>query len=135
MRLIFWANDMGLSNEAGTGGIQSSMRTGRVSQRILLFILWTIAMAVAGCSVTGTGRDSNAPLPQVEADSPATAFRVVEGVLLKIEGDVYVVRDVGQDVRFWVTKDTGMDTAPKIGQKVGAEVGPNGFARWVWLLK
>jgi hypothetical protein len=107
-----------------------------VLKPVLLLSLWTITMAVAGCSDTGTGRYPNAQQTQLEADSPTTPFRVVEGVLLRIEGQVYVVRDFeGRDVRFSVTKGTGMEKTPQIGEKIGAEVDRNGLAWWIWKIR
>jgi hypothetical protein len=55
---------------------------------------------------------------------------VVTGELLKIEGTNYTVKDLsGKEVRFQIDPSrTMMNTQPKVGDKIRANVEPQGYA-------
>ena len=56
----------------------------------------------------------------------------VEGDLLKVDGDSYVVKDLeGKEVRLRATKDTKMGTSFKVGDHIQAEVSPEGDISWI----
>ena len=71
-------------------------------------------------------------LPGQNLPPPAASPERVQGEVLKIEGEFYVVRDAaGNDVRLHIDKDTKMDMAPRVGDKIEAEVTSGGHARTV----
>ena len=54
---------------------------------------------------------------------------VVKGELLRIDGKDYVVKDqLGQEIRFQLDERTRMDAYPKIGDRISANVEPQGYA-------
>jgi glycerol-3-phosphate responsive antiterminator len=59
---------------------------------------------------------------------PAGA-QTVKGDLMKIEGEFYVVKDsTGKEVRLHVDKTSKVEGTPKAGDKVEAQVNPDGHA-------
>jgi hypothetical protein len=60
--------------------------------------------------------------------------RLVKGELLKIEDFIYVVRDpvAGTTVEMKVDRNTRMEVKPRVGDKIEAELLPNGNA---WSIK
>jgi hypothetical protein len=60
--------------------------------------------------------------------------RLVKGELLKIEDFIYVVRDpvAGTTIEMKVDRDTRMEVNPRVGDKIEAELLPNGNA---WSIK
>jgi hypothetical protein len=64
-----------------------------------------------------------------KTNAPANASGVLLGQLLKIEGEIYVVKDAGgKEVRLHVGKNTALDARIKVGDKIEAQVGPDGHA-------
>jgi len=65
---------------------------------------------------------------------PPQVNRLVKGELLKIEDFIYVVRDpvAGTTVEMKVDPDTRMEVKPRVGDKIEAELLPNGNA---WSIK
>jgi hypothetical protein len=62
----------------------------------------------------------------------SAAAHTVEGDLLKVDGDFYVVKDLeGKEVRLHATKDTKMGTSFKVGDRIQAEVTPEGDISWI----
>ena len=67
--------------------------------------------------------------------SYAAGSKIVEGDLLKIEGEFYTVHDTaGHEVRLHVDKTTQLEGAFKTGDKVEAHVTDTGHARSIILL-
>jgi hypothetical protein len=55
-------------------------------------------------------------------DKAAPSTQTVNGVLLKIDGEFYVVKDIaGKEIRLHVDKTTAVDGAIKVGDKVEAQ--------------
>ena len=68
--------------------------------------------------------------------SYAGGSKIVEGDLLKIEGEFYTVHDVaGHEVRLHVDKTTQLEGTFKIGDKVEAYVTDKGHARSMYHIK
>ena len=62
--------------------------------------------------------------------SYAAGSKIVEGDILKVEGELYTVHDTaGHEVRLHVDKTTHLEGAFKAGDKVEAHVTENGHAR------
>jgi hypothetical protein len=77
-----------------------------------------------------------APMLLQAEESKQTGPKVVQGSVLTIEGEFYVIRDMtGHDVRVHVNKDTKMgdNLKVKVGDKVEAQVGPDGHAQSITL--
>jgi hypothetical protein len=59
----------------------------------------------------------------------AGGAQTVKGDLVKIDGEFYVVKDpTGKEVRLHVDKTSKLEGAPKAGDKVEAQVNPDGHA-------
>jgi hypothetical protein len=68
--------------------------------------------------------------------SYAAGSKIVEGDLLKIEGEFYTVHDTaGHEVRLHVDKTTHLEGAFKAGDKVEAYVTDTGHARSLYHIK
>ena len=68
--------------------------------------------------------------------SYATSSKIVEGDLLKIEGDIYTVHDTaGHEVRLHVDKTTHLEGTFKTGDKVEAYVTGTGHVRSMYHIK
>jgi hypothetical protein len=68
--------------------------------------------------------------------SYAAGSKIVEGDLLKIEGEFYTVHDTaGHEVRLHVDKTTQLEGAFKAGDKVEAHVTDTGHARSLYHIK
>jgi len=78
-----------------------------------LIIPFMFAMAI------GVGM---APLSFAADDMAALSTQTVNGDLLKIEGEFYVVKDIlGKETRLHVDKTTTMDGSINVGEKVEAQ--------------
>jgi hypothetical protein len=63
-----------------------------------------------------------APLSFAAGDMAAPNTQTINGDLLKIDGEFYVVKDMaGKEIRLHVDKTTTMDGAMKVGDKVEAQ--------------
>lgn len=73
-------------------------------------------------------RPSSSPMPFSQTS------QVVKGDVLMIEGDFYVVKDItGHETRLHVSADTKMDAKVKVGDKIEAQVTPDGHAKSITL--
>ncbi len=63
-------------------------------------------------------------------DPPAAkSAKIVQGEVLRIDGEFYVVKDAsGKEVRLHVDKDTRLDGAPKAGDRIEAQATADGHA-------
>lgn len=70
------------------------------------------------------------PKPAPSKPSPSTsAAQPLKGQLIKIEGDVYVVKDAaGKEIRLRVNQETVLQADLHVGDKIDAEVLPDGRA-------
>jgi hypothetical protein len=69
-------------------------------------------------------------------DTTTSSTATIKGELLKIEGGTdgsfYTVKDTaGREVRLHVNKDTKMDAALRVGDKVEAQSNPGGHATYI----
>jgi hypothetical protein len=72
-------------------------------------------------------------LPGQNLPPPAASAERVQGEVLKIEGEYYVVRDAaGNDVRLHIDKDTKMEIVPQVGDKIEAQMTTGGHTRAIW---
>ena len=63
----------------------------------------------------------------VVSPGQAEGFRIVQGEVLKMEGNTYLVRDeTGKEVRLTVTKDSHVETAFEVGDRIVAQVSEQG---------
>ena len=58
----------------------------------------------------------------------AQGFRIVQGEVLKMEGNTYLVRDeTGNEIRLTVTKDSKIEKAFEVGDRIVAQVSDQGL--------
>jgi hypothetical protein len=75
-------------------------------------------------------------VPPTAVKPPILRQAVVRGEVLRIEGEYYVVKDAtGSEVSLRVNNDTRMDTIPKLGDKIEAEVTPQFQAETIKAVK
>jgi len=72
------------------------------------------------------------PPPQANPAKPAPSMNgagVLQGQLLKIEGDIYIVKDAsGKEVRVRVNKNSVLDSRIKVGDKIDIQIAADGSA-------
>lgn len=70
------------------------------------------------------------PKPAPSKPSPSTAVaQPLKGQVIKIEGNVYVVKDTtGKEIRLHVNQETVLQADLHVGDKIDAEVLPDGRA-------
>ncbi len=70
-----------------------------------------------------------------ESAKPAPSMKdagILQGILLKIEGEFYVVKDAdGKEVRLNVGKNTALDAQIKVGDKIVVQIAADGHAATV----
>jgi hypothetical protein len=70
--------------------------------------------------------------PTAVRPAPTPRQAVVSGEVLRIEGEFYVVKEsTGNEVSLQVDNDTRMNTIPKVGDKIEAEVTPQFHAKTI----
>ncbi|HEY3198246.1 MAG TPA: hypothetical protein VGJ57_09550 [Nitrospirales bacterium] len=86
------------------------------------------ALGFAAGSVVMAFAAEQAPLAEPSISSgQAQGFRIVQGEVLKMEGNTYLVRDeTGQEVRLTVNKDSKVTTAFEVGDRIVAQVSDQG---------
>jgi hypothetical protein len=86
-----------------------------------------LVVLLVSASIVATGT-AEPTLPQ-KSQAQTNGSGVLQGQLLKIEGESYVVKDAtGKDIRFRVGKDTVVDGRIKVGDKIDAQMGADGQA-------
>jgi hypothetical protein len=59
----------------------------------------------------------------------AQGFKIVQGEVLKMEGNTYLIRDeTGKEVRLTINKDSKVDKAFEVGDRIVAQVSDQGVA-------
>lgn len=59
----------------------------------------------------------------------AQGFKIVQGEVLKMEGNTYLIRDeTGKEIRLMITKDSKVDKAFEVGDRIVAQVSDQGVA-------
>jgi hypothetical protein len=86
----------------------------------LILFAGLVAFTVASLGI------SYAAEPAINSEQ-TQGFRIVQGEVLKMEGNTYLVRDeTGKEVRLVVNKDSKVDTAFEVGDKIVAQVSDQG---------
>ena len=87
-------------------------------------IAMIVVLGCAGVSGVGWAADS-APKPGAVVSGPESSSASIKGRVLTIEPTALVIgTEGGGQVRLKLDKDTKMDRALKVGDKVEAEIGP-----------
>ncbi len=89
-----------------------------------------LSLILASGTTVGLARTDEQPAPNSASTS------VVTGVVLKIEGDFYVVKDsTGKEVRLHISKDTEFFGPSSPGDQIEAHVTAEGHAKSILVLK
>ncbi len=89
-------------------------------------VLPIVVFLFSGMMVSMVAADPGLP-PKTTAT--ANGSGVLQGQLLKIDGEVYVVKDArGKEVRLHVGKNTAIDARIKVGDKIDVQMGADGQA-------
>jgi translation elongation factor P/translation initiation factor 5A len=89
--------------------------------------MFALVLGVGMASVSYAADDTESPTP-----------RSVEGKLLKIDGNVYVVKDQresGKEIRLHVDKTTELKCSFEPGEKIKSEVTETNHALWIQSVK
>ena len=89
-----------------------------------LISLWAVFLLLS-LSLPGVAWTADSAVKQgADSLSPPSATSSMKGQVLRIEPNALVLgTDGGGQVRLKISKDTKVDRAPKVGDKVEAEVG------------
>ena len=87
------------------------------------------ALGLAACTAILAFAEEKAPRADPSINSGQVQnFRIVQGEVLKMEGNTYLVRDeTGQEVRLTVNKDSKVTTAFEVGDRIVAQVSDQGI--------
>jgi len=92
----------------------------------LKIVLPIFVLLFCGIAVPMVAAD---PAPPPKTNVQTNGSGVLQGRLLKIEGESYTVKDtVGKEVRVRVGKDSVVDARIKVGDKVDVQMGSDGHA-------
>ena len=76
-----------------------------------------------------SSKDVTAPADPGVNPGQAQGFKIVQGEVLKMEGNTYLIRDeTGKEIRLTVTKDSKIDKAFEVGDRIVAQVSDQGVA-------
>ena len=85
-----------------------------------------LGLAIGTLGVALAAEQAPVAEPSINAGQ-GQGFRIVQGEVLKMEGNTYLVRDEsGQEVRLTVTKDSKVATAFEVGDRIVAQVSDQG---------
>ena len=83
---------------------------------------------VAGSAIFAVAEDKTGISDPSVNPGKAQGFRIVQGEVLKMEGNTYLVRDeTGNEVRLTVTKDSKIEKAFEVGDRIVAQVSDQGL--------
>ena len=92
---------------------------------------FTIVLAltlVAGPAIFAHAEDKTGMSDPSVNPGQAPGFRIVQGEVLKMEGNTYLVRDeTGNEIRLTVTKDSKIEKAFEVGDRIVAQVSDQGL--------
>ena len=92
---------------------------------------FTIVLAltlVAGPAIFAVAEDKTGISDPSVNPGQAQGFRIVQGEVLKMEGNTYLVRDeTGKEIRLTVTKDSKIEKAFEVGDRIVAQVSDQGL--------
>jgi hypothetical protein len=81
----------------------------------------------AGPAVVALADDKASILDPSVNPGQAQGFRIIQGEVLKMEGNTYLVRDeTGKEIRLTVTKDSKIEKAFEVGDRIVAQVSDQG---------
>ena len=82
----------------------------------------------AGPAVIALADDKASILDPSVNPSQAQGFRIIQGEVLKMEGNTYLVRDeTGKEIRLTITKDSKIEKAFEVGDRIVAQVSDQGL--------
>jgi hypothetical protein len=82
----------------------------------------------AGPAVVALAEDKASILDPSVNPGQAQGFRIIQGEVLKMEGNTYLVRDeTGKEIRLTVTKDSKIEKAFEVGDRIVAQVSDQGL--------
>ena len=82
---------------------------------------------VAGPAIFAAAEDKTGISDPSVKPGQTQGFRIVQGEVLKMEGNTYLVRDeTGTEVRLIVTKDSKIEKAFEVGDRIVAQVSDQG---------
>ena len=83
---------------------------------------------VAGPAIFAHSEDKTGISDPSVNPGQAQGFRIVQGEVLKMEGNTYLVRDeTGKEIRLTVTKDSKIEKAFEVGDRIVAQVSDQGL--------
>ena len=83
---------------------------------------------VAGPAIFAVAADKTGISDPSVNPGQAQGFRIVQGEVLKMEGNTYLVRDeTGNEIRLTVTKDSKIEKAFEVGDRIVAQVSDQGL--------
>ena len=92
----------------------------------VLAIIAALGLA-AGTAVAAWAAEKTTTAEPSINSAQGQGFRIVQGEVLKMEGNTYLVRDeTGQEVRLTVNKDSKVTTAFEVGDRIVAQVSDQG---------
>ena len=89
---------------------------------VIVLVLTLTAGAVVALADDKAGLSDPSVKP-----SEAQGFRIVQGEVLKMEGNTYLIRDeTGKEIRLIVTRDSKINKAFEVGDRIVAQVSDQG---------
>ena len=83
---------------------------------------------VAGPAIFAVAEDKTGISDPSVNPGQAQGFRIIQGEVLKMEGNTYLVRDeTGKEIRLTVTKDSKIEKAFEVGDRIVAQVSDQGL--------
>jgi uncharacterized protein YdeI (BOF family) len=91
------------------------------------FTIVLVLTLVAGPAIFANAEDKTGISDPSVNPGQAQGFRIVQGEVLKMEGNTYLVRDeTGNEIRLTVTKDSKVEKAFEVGDRIVAQVSDQG---------
>src|SRR5438874_13753983 len=83
---------------------------------------------VAGPAIFAVAEDKTGISDPSVNPGQAQRFRIVQGAVLKMEGNTYLVRhEPGKEIRLTITKDSKIEKAFDVGDRIVAQVSDPGL--------
>jgi hypothetical protein len=96
--------------------------------RTKLIVLTGAMGMLAATTVLAVTDDKIRPSDPSLNPGQTQGFRIVQGEVLKMEGNTYLVRDeTGQEIRLTINKDSKVDKAFEVGDRIVAQVSDQGI--------
>ncbi len=92
-----------------------------------VFTVVLVLTLAAGPAVMALAEDKTGISDPSVNPGQAQGFRIVQGEVLKMEGNTYLVRDeTGKEIRLTITKDSKIEKAFEVGDRIVAQVSDQG---------